>query len=153
MFWGCYHDFTKSVYESSIDDLMRYILFNLVIPSNGRFGVQTNPHWPLAMSVEGVYAIPDIIVVDRKRNEETVVIIQEDKTIKNPTDPFAQVMAEAIAAFQLEQEKRRSSGQLLASFPLLLGVCKGFHFSFLCVTLPATLAVDVKFGHIVLSDK
>jgi len=145
-FWVLLDHITKCSYES-VDDFVSKAFWMLLVEDPSRFVVNSRPEWPLHVSGMKHKAVPDLYVRDFERNE-TVLIVQEDKSEENRhDDPFAQVLAEAIASFQLEQSKRKSSDQpQLASYRLLLGVCHGSIFYFLRVHMPASLPEAVRLG-------
>ena len=58
----------------------------------------------LHMCGEFVHAKTDVCIMDV--SSEILLLVQEDKTHMNPSDPEAQLMAEAIGAFQENNAKR-----------------------------------------------
>jgi len=57
------------------------------------------------MNGEIVYAKTDVCI--QNVNSEILLLVQEDKTHINPADPEAQLVAEAIAAFQANNATRQ----------------------------------------------
>jgi len=101
----------------------------------------------LRMAGESTEANPDLLVIDNG-SKHTILLVNEDKSEDNvKDDPFAQVVAEGIAAFQKEQNLRIDEQRpLLSSFPILLGVCKGTIITFLRAEIPAKLIEMVEKG-------
>ena len=99
---------TNAGQESLIDDFSRETLRILGFSERG-----------LALSTR--YIIPLTICGDNRRTAQTdvclldrrsmiLLILQGDKTIFNSTQPEPQVIAEAIAAYQYNNEKRQTRG-------------------------------------------
>ncbi|KAH9059429.1 hypothetical protein EDB83DRAFT_932284 [Lactarius deliciosus] len=99
---------TNAGQESLIDDFSRETLRLLGFEERG-----------LALSTR--YIIPLTICGDNRRTAQTdvclldrrsmiLLVLQRDKTIFNSTQPEPQVIAEAIAAYQYNNEKRQTRG-------------------------------------------
>ncbi|KAJ7759988.1 hypothetical protein B0H16DRAFT_1415663 [Mycena metata] len=58
---------------------------------------------------ESKYAKPDVSILDRSM-DDIILLVQEDKRLGGPTDAYAQLIAEAIAAYQVNQSTRTASG-------------------------------------------
>jgi len=127
-------------YESAVDDFIGHV-FKAV----ARFGkiqkdifICGQQSWKLIMTGQKHHANPDIVV--RQITTSTVLIVHEDKSHDNILDdPFAQVVAEAIAYYQ-------NTRSLPDPFPILLGVCQGTCISFMEANLTAKLAESVRLG-------
>jgi hypothetical protein len=58
---------------------------------------------------ENKYAKPAVSILDRSR-DDIILLVQEDKRFGGPADAYAQLIAEAIAAYQINQSTRTVSG-------------------------------------------
>ena len=71
----------------------------MLVADDGRFKVRSLPGWELQFGVSShKFAIPDVVVYDQDRDGIAVVIIQEDKTLTNTADPFAQVQRKFLSS-------------------------------------------------------
>ncbi|KAJ7079721.1 hypothetical protein B0H15DRAFT_804287 [Mycena belliarum] len=80
---------------------------------------------------ESKYAKPDVSILDRSM-DDIILLVQEDKRLGGPTDAYAQLIAEAIAAYQVNQSTRTASGlprlqSLVVPGVLLVGTSPTFY--------------------------
>jgi hypothetical protein len=89
--------------ESAVDDFAAELLRVLRYETD-KTVVRTRKNIRLSMCGEQVYAKTDVCVLDA--DSKILLLVQEDKAHINPADPEPQLVAEAIAAFQANNEKR-----------------------------------------------
>jgi hypothetical protein len=89
--------------ESAVDDFAAELL-RVMGYEKDETVVRTRKSIRLHMCGEIVFAKTDVCLMDA--SSEILLLVQEDKTHINPSDPEAQLMAEAIAAFQENNTKR-----------------------------------------------
>lgn len=99
---------TNTGQESLIDDFSRETLRILGFAERG-LALSTRYTIPLTICGDNRQsAQTDVCLLDRR--SMILLILQEDKTIFNSTQPEPQVIAEAIAAYQYNNEKRQTRG-------------------------------------------
>ena len=89
--------------ESAVDDFAAELLRVMGYERDETI-VRTRKNIRLHMCGEVVHAKTDVCLLDV--SSEILLLVQEDKTHMNPSDPEAQLVAEAIAAFQENNAKR-----------------------------------------------
>ena len=89
--------------ESAVDDFAVEVLRALGYETDQTV-IRTRKNIRLQMCGELVHAKTDVCVLDI--NSSLLLLVQEDKSHLNPSDPEAQLIAEAIAAFQHNNKKR-----------------------------------------------
>jgi len=136
---------TSAGQESLIDDFARETLRLLGFAERG-----------LALSTR--YIIPLTICGDNRRTAQTdvclldrrsmiLLILQEDKTIFDSTQPEPQVIAEAIAAYQYNNEKRQTRGlAILDAMTIPCITMVGTRPTFYLVPVTQALSVAVVTG-------
>jgi hypothetical protein len=77
----------------------------------------------------------DVCIIDRKANDDVILLVQEDKRFGSAMNPQARLVAKAIAAFQDNNARRRLKG--LAPWDSKVGVQQ-----FIYRELPLILHVD-----------
>ncbi|KAJ7079895.1 hypothetical protein C8R44DRAFT_895573 [Mycena epipterygia] len=80
---------------------------------------------------ESKNAKPDVSIIDRSL-DDIILLVQEDKCFGGATDTYAQLIAEAIAAYQVNQSTRTASGlprlqSLVVPGILLVGTSPTFY--------------------------
>jgi hypothetical protein len=97
---------TNAGQKSSIDDFARETLCLLSFEERG-LALRTRYIIPLTICGDNRrIAQTDVCLVDRQ--SMILLVLQENKTIFNSTQPEPQVIAEAIAAYQYNNEKRQT---------------------------------------------
>jgi len=100
---------TNAGQESLIDDFSRETLRLLGFEERG-LALSTRYNIPLTICGDSRRtAQPDVCLLDR-RSMIILLVLQEDKTIFDSTRPEPQVIADAIAAYQYNNEKRQTRG-------------------------------------------
>src|SRR5258708_22552249 len=94
--------------ESSVDDFT-LALFRTLGYNHRPHVVRSRPEIRLLICGEYKYAKPDVCIIDRSRND-IVLLVQEDKRFGGDPDPFPQLVAEGVAAFQNNNARRMASG-------------------------------------------
>jgi hypothetical protein len=89
--------------ETAVDDFAAELLRAMGYETEDTV-VRTRKNIRLTMCGELVFAKTDVCLLDV--NSEIFLLVQEDKTHINPSDPEAQLIAEAIGAFQENNAKR-----------------------------------------------
>ncbi|KAF9053180.1 hypothetical protein BJ165DRAFT_1523902 [Panaeolus papilionaceus] len=89
--------------ESAVDDFAAELL-RVMGYEGDETVVRTRKSLQLQMCGEVLFAKTDVCLMDA--SSEILLLVQEDKTHINPSDPEAQLIAEAIAAFQENNAKR-----------------------------------------------
>jgi hypothetical protein len=104
-----YLDFaTNTSQETAVDDFARELLRVVGFEERGRI-LRTRHIISLSICGENnTVAQTDVCLVDRRST--ILLILQKDKTIFNPSNPEPQVIAEAIAAYQHNNERRAGMG-------------------------------------------
>jgi len=96
---------TNAGQETAIDDFARELLRIVGFEERGLI-LRTRHTIPLSICGDiSKVAQTDVCLLDRRST--ILLILQEDKTIFNPSDPEPQVVAEAIAAYQYNNQKRQ----------------------------------------------
>lgn len=96
--------------ESAVDDFAVELFKALGYVKRHRIA-RTRKDIPFLICGEWRHAKTDVCLVDRLQND-ILLLVQEDKrfTPQAPQDPKAQLIAEAIAAFEYNNRQRTSSG-------------------------------------------
>jgi hypothetical protein len=89
--------------ETAVDDFAAELLRAMGYETEDT-AVRTRKNIRLTMCGELVFAKADVCLLDV--NSEIFLLVQEDKTHINPSDPEAQLIAEAIGAFQENNAER-----------------------------------------------
>ncbi|KAJ7583345.1 hypothetical protein C8J56DRAFT_207455 [Mycena floridula] len=89
--------------ESAVDDFAAEVLRALGYEREQTV-VRTRKNIRLQMCGELVFVKTDVCLMDA--DSSLLLLVQEDKSHMNPSDPEAQLVAEAIAAFQHNNKKR-----------------------------------------------
>ncbi|KAF8628618.1 hypothetical protein AX17_005953 [Amanita inopinata Kibby_2008] len=89
--------------ESAVDDFAAELL-RVMGYEMDQTVIRTRKSLQLLMCGENVFAKTDVCLLDA--SSEILLLIQEDKTHINPSNPEAQLIAEAIATFQQNNAKR-----------------------------------------------
>jgi hypothetical protein len=131
--------------ETAVDDFAAELLRAMGYETEDTV-VRTRKNIRLTMCGEMVFAKTDVCLLDV--NSEIILLVQEDKTHINPSDPEAQLIAEAIGAFQENNTKRVNE---LFLEPLKTQVIPGITMvgtfpRFYKVTVTADLDRCVRFG-------
>jgi hypothetical protein len=99
---------TNAGQETAIDDFAREVLRTLGFEERG-LALRTRHIIPFSICGDITkVAQTDVCLLDRR--SMILLVLQEDKTIFNRSDPEAQVIAEAIAAYQYNNRKRQQMG-------------------------------------------
>jgi hypothetical protein len=99
---------TNAGKETAIDDFAREVLRTLGFEERG-LALRTRHIIPLSICGDiSKVAQTDVCLLDRR--SVVLLVLQKDKMIFNPSDPEAQVIAEAIAAYQYNDQKRQRMG-------------------------------------------
>ena len=99
---------TNAGQETAIDDFARKLLRIVGFEERGCV-LRTRHIIPLSICGDiNKVAQTDVCLLDRRST--ILLVLQEDKTIFNPSDPEPQVIAEAIAAYQHNNQKRERMG-------------------------------------------
>ena len=100
---------TNTSQETAIVDFARELLRVVGFEERGRI-LRTRHTIPLSICGENNTVVQtDVCLMDR-RSTILLVLRQEDQTIFNPSDPESQVIAEAIAAYQHNNQRRNRMG-------------------------------------------
>ena len=94
--------------ESAVVDFAVPLFTSLGYPNRPR-AVRTREELPLFVCGEHKYAKPDICIIDRNSND-VILLVQEDRRFGGGISLHAQLIAEAIAAFQSDNARGRSVG-------------------------------------------
>lgn len=89
--------------ESAVNDFAAELLRAIGYETENTV-VRTRKNIRLFMCGESKYAKTDVCLMDV--SSEILLLVQEDKTHISPSDPESQLIAEAIAAFQVNNSKR-----------------------------------------------
>ncbi|KAI0285459.1 hypothetical protein BGY98DRAFT_946046 [Russula aff. rugulosa BPL654] len=99
---------TNTSQETAIVDFARELLRVVGFEERGRI-LRTRHTIPLSICGENnTVAQTDVCLMDRRST--ILLVLQDDKTIFNPSDPEPQVIAEAIAAYQHNNQRRNRMG-------------------------------------------
>jgi len=98
---------THASQESVIDEFSRQTLDLLGYSERG-LALLTRYNIPLTICADNKYAQTDVCLVDGR--SMILLILQEDKTMFNSSNPEPQVIAEAIASYQYNNDKRERRG-------------------------------------------
>ena len=131
--------------ESSVDDFAAELLRVMGYERDDTV-VCTRKSIRLHMCGEIVFAKTDVCLMDI--SSDILLLVQEDKTHINPSDPEAQLMAEAIAAFQ-ENNATRVNERFLEplTMQVILGITMvGTFPRFYKIQVTADLDRSVRFG-------
>ena len=104
--------------ESAVDDFAVYLLTLLGYVPRSRM-TRTRSDIPLIICGEQCHAKTDVCIVDA---DDILLLVQEDKRHKERKDPEAQLVAEALAAFQTNNTRRT---RLLGQAPIASKVIPG----------------------------
>lgn len=94
--------------ESAVDDFATALFESLGYLNRPR-AIRTRKGLRFFICGEYKNAKPDICIIDRNTND-IILLVQEDKRFCGNMDPHGQLIAEAIAAFQNNNARRRSVG-------------------------------------------
>jgi len=94
--------------ESAVGDFA-VALFESLGYLNRPRAIRTRKELRFFICGEFKYAKPDICIIDRNAND-VILLVQEDKRFGGDINPHGQLIAEAIAAFQNNNARRRSVG-------------------------------------------
>ncbi|KAJ7811324.1 hypothetical protein B0H14DRAFT_2860269, partial [Mycena olivaceomarginata] len=94
--------------ESAVDDFAVSLFHALGYIHRPRVA-RTRQELRFLICGESKYAKPDVSILDRTM-DDIILLVQEDKRFGGPTDAYAQLIAEAIAAYQVNQSTRTASG-------------------------------------------
>jgi hypothetical protein len=97
--------------ESAVDDFAMRLLRAMGYENRSR-DLRSRKNIPLFICGMWMYAKTDVCVMDQN---EVLLLVQEDKRHMEPGDPKPQLIAEAIAAFQSNNARRRD----ILGLPLL----------------------------------
>jgi len=101
---------TNSSQETAVDDFARELLHIVGFEERGRI-LRTRHIIPLSICGENnTVAQTDVCLVDQRSTILLLLVLREDKTIFNPSDPEPRVIAEAIAAYQHNNQRRKCMG-------------------------------------------
>ena len=130
--------------ESAVDNLAAKLLEKLGYDDGGRI-IFVRRALPLLICGVASLAQTDICVMD---DNEILLLVQEDKRLTSLKDPEAQVIAEAIAAFAVNNKVRVTSLNLpplaVATIPAITMV--GTYPIFYKITVTAQLSTAVQQG-------
>jgi hypothetical protein len=107
-FLGCLDLATNASQETAIDDFAREFLR---LAGFEERGCNLRTRHIIRLSICGdinKVAQTDVCLLDRRST--ILLVLQEDKTVFNPSDPEPQVIAEAIAAYQHNNQRRAGLG-------------------------------------------
>jgi hypothetical protein len=99
------HMATHASQETAIDDFAREVLRTVGFEERGLV-LRTRHTIPLTICGDNKIAQIDVCLLDRQST--ILLVVQNDKTDFNPSDPEAQLIVEAIAAYQYNNQKRQS---------------------------------------------
>jgi hypothetical protein len=106
--------------ESAVVDFAVFLLTLLKYATETRL-TRTRVDIPLTICGEQCYAKTDVCVVDKE--DDIILLVHEDKRNKERKDPEAQLVAQAIAAFQTINTRRtRVLGQLALDDIVIPGI-------------------------------
>ena len=131
-------------YESLIDEFSRQTLDLLGYSERG-LTLYTRYNIPLTICGKNKNAQTDVCLMDGRTM--ILLILQEDKTVFNSSDPEPQVIAEAIAAYQYNNDKRQRRGMATLEemvFPCITMV--GTHPTFYLVPVTRALSDAITTG-------
>ncbi|PBK67270.1 hypothetical protein ARMSODRAFT_889451 [Armillaria solidipes] len=94
--------------ESAVDDFAVALFHSLGYIHRPR-AIRTRKELRFFICGESKYAKLDVCIIDRDAND-IILLVQEDKRFAGKRDPHAQLVAEAIAAFQDNNARRLSVG-------------------------------------------
>lgn len=94
--------------ESAVDDFAVALFHALGYIHRPRVA-RTRQELRFLICGESRYAKPSVSLIDRSV-DDIILLVQEDKRLGGATDAYAQLIAEAIAAYQVNQSTRTASG-------------------------------------------
>jgi hypothetical protein len=98
----------SNLQESAVDDFAVSLFHALGYIHRPRVA-RTRQELRFLICGECKYAKPNVSILDRSM-DDIILLVQEDKRFGGPTDAYAQLIAEAIAAYQVNQSTRTASG-------------------------------------------
>lgn len=105
--------------ESAVDDFAVHLLSLLGYVPRARMA-RTHADIPLTICGQECHAATDLSIIDT--NDILLLLLQEDKGYLQPSDPEAELIGKAIAAFQANNYRRR---QVFGQDPLTQEVMPG----------------------------
>jgi hypothetical protein len=132
--------------ESAVDDLAMQLLRTMGYASRALHrDLRSRKDIPLLICGEWKHAKTDVCIIDR---DEILLLVQEDKRHKEPGDPRPQLVAEAIAAVQSNNEVRRRAGSAELDFKMMPGIILiGTSPTFFKIPVTRDLMQAVQRGH------
>ena len=94
--------------ESAVDDFVVALFHSLGYLRRPR-AIRTHKELQFIVCGEKKYAKLDVCIIDRSVND-IILLVQEDNRFGGDINPHAQLIAEALAAFQNNNARRRSAG-------------------------------------------
>lgn len=131
--------------ESAVDDFAAHLLLLLGYAEPNRF-IRTRREIPLFMCSAYTHTKTDVCVVNRNWGK-LVLLLQEDKSHSEGKDPEPQLIAEAVAAFQSHNYRRRVGSLPPMSAAVIPGITMvGTAPTFYKISVDASLVEAVERG-------
>ncbi|KAK2459785.1 hypothetical protein APHAL10511_008217 [Amanita phalloides] len=106
--------------ESAVDDFAVALFHSLGYIRRPR-AIRTRMELRFFTCGKFKYAKPDVCIIDRDQND-IILLVQEDKRFGGDRDPYAQLIADAIAAFQDTNSRRRVAGLNVLDSKVIPGI-------------------------------